>query len=154
MPILGHSDHERAVPAGGDQQFGLLATHGHERVVAVQLVQRPACRLRKIAVVVMSDEMRDHLGVRVRPERRAVSEQPTSQLDVVLDDAVEHDVDAPRGVTVWMRVGLADTAVGGPAGVTNAGGGCLGNARPWKARTGGRERRRERALGDFRAQRR
>ena len=154
MPILGHSEHERTVPARRDEQFGFVAAHGDERVVALQHAQRPECGLRKVAFVVMSDEMRDHLGVGVRTEDRVVREEPASQLDVVLDDAVEHDVDALGGVAVRMRVGLADTPVGGPAGVTDTGGRCLGDACLWEARAGGRERWPERALGDSGAERR
>ena len=42
---------------------------------------------------------------------------------MVLDDPVEHDVDAIGGVEVGVGVGLGDAAVGGPARVSDPGGG-------------------------------
>ena len=45
------------------------------------------------------------------------------ELHVVLDDAVDDDVHAVGGVEVRVGVLLADTPVGGPAGVADAGGG-------------------------------
>ena len=43
------------------------------------------------------------------------------ELHVVLDDPVDHDVDAVVGVEVRVGVLLGDAAVGGPAGVADAG---------------------------------
>ena len=52
--------------------------------------------------------------------------------EVVLDDPVDHDVDAVGGVEVRVGVLLVDAPVGGPARVADAGGGRAG--RRWRRR--------------------
>jgi hypothetical protein len=42
------------------------------------------------------------------------------KFDVVLDDAVVDDRDAPRAVEMWMGVGSVDAAVSCPTRVTDA----------------------------------
>ena len=63
--------------------------------------------------------MNDHLGVGFAAELRTVLAERFTQLAEILDDAVVHDRD-PLG-RVRMRVELGWLAVGGPAGVTDAG---------------------------------
>ena len=63
--------------------------------------------------------MRHHLGVGVAGEAAAGGLQLRAELGEVLDDAVVHDGDPARGVGVGVALGRR--AVGGPAGVADAG---------------------------------
>ena len=65
--------------------------------------------------------MGDHLGVGLGREHGARIDQALPQRDVILDDAVEHDVYAIGRVVVGMGVLLGDPAVGRPARVSDAG---------------------------------
>ena len=65
----------------------------------------------------MGDDLRVGLGA----DRGTVSGHPAAQLDVVLDDAVEHDVDSFVAVSVRMRVRLGHAAMRSPAGVSDPG---------------------------------
>ena len=89
--------------------------------MAAQIGVGAADRADQIAVVVVSDQVGDHLGVGLRGELRAVGHQPALERDVVLDDSVDHDVDPVGVVEVGMGVFLGDPPVGRPAGVTDAG---------------------------------
>ena len=60
------------------------------------------------------------LGVGLGGEVGAGGHQAVAQLDVVLDDAVQDDVDVARRVVVGMGVLLGHAAVGGPARVADA----------------------------------
>jgi hypothetical protein len=71
--------------------------------------------------------MGDHLGVGLRGEYGALGEQALLELDVVLDDAVDDDVDAVAGVEVRVGVLLGDAAVRRPAGVADPGRRLLGD---------------------------
>ena len=89
-------------------------------------------RLRQVAVVVALDQVGDDLGVGLGAEDVAVVLEVLAQLGVVLDDAVEDDVDLVVAVAVGMRVLLGDPAVRGPARVGDSDrrlgrglGGCL-----------------------------
>ena len=96
--------------------------------MALELGVGGAHRLAEVAVVVLGDQVRDHLGVGLGAELAAGREQALLERDVVLDDAVDDDVDAVGAVGVRVGVLLADAAVGGPAGVPDAGrGGPLGD---------------------------
>ena len=53
--------------------------------------------------------------------RAHVASRRSLERHVVLDDAVDDDVDAARRVEVRVGVLLVDAAVGGPAGVADAG---------------------------------
>jgi hypothetical protein len=89
--------------------------------VAAQVAVGALDGLDQVARVMVGNQMRDHLGVGLAGEVGARVGQAVAQLHVVLDDAVQDDVDAVGGVEVRVRVGLGDTAVGGPAGVADAG---------------------------------
>src|SRR5215216_359673 len=73
-----------------------------------------------VRVEVSGDQVRDDLDVGFGGELRAVRYKLLLELHVVLDDPVDHDVDAVLRVVVRMRVLLGDPAVGCPAGVTDA----------------------------------
>ena len=115
-------DHQRALLARADEHAGLVGRHRDERVVAAQLVVGSADGLDQVAVVVVRDQVRHHLGVGLGGELGAVGREALAQLDLVLDDAVQHDVDAAGGVEVRVGVLLGHAAVGGPARVADAGG--------------------------------
>ena len=85
--ISGHS------LAGADQQARLVGAHRHERIVAAELGVGGADRDDEVAVVVIGDQVRDHLGVGLEVNTAPVGDQPVLELDVVLDDPVDDDVD-------------------------------------------------------------
>ncbi len=88
--------------------------------MAAEVGKGGADRVGQVAVVVLFDQVRDDLGVGLRGEDVAFFSQLGAKLRVVLDDAVEDDVDRVRAVAVWMGVLLGDAAVRGPAGVGEA----------------------------------
>ena len=71
----------------------------------------------------LGDQVGDHLGVGLGAELDAVGLQAALEVGEVLDDAVQHDLDAAGLVVVRVGVLLGDPAVGGPARVADAGGG-------------------------------
>ena len=96
----------------------MVAVHDREREVPVQLVVRQPGRLDKVAVVVLLDQVADHLAVGIGVELVALLDQPRPQLHVVLDDAVVHGghAGALAGLN-RVRVRLRHPAVGRPARV-------------------------------------
>jgi hypothetical protein len=88
--------------------------------VAAQIVVRAAHGLNQVALVVMGDQVRHDLGVRLRRELRAGIDQLLAQLGVVLDDPVQDDVDTVLGVEVRMCVVLRDASMRRPARVRDA----------------------------------
>jgi hypothetical protein len=69
---------------------------------------------------VVGDEVGDDLGVRLAREARPAVAEGLAQRQVVLHDAVDHDVHAVRRVEVGVGVGLVDAPVRRPAGVADA----------------------------------
>jgi hypothetical protein len=63
--------------------------------MAAQLAVGTAHSVRQIAVEVRRDQMGHHLGVGLGPEIGALRDEALLQLGPVLDDPVEHDVNAP-----------------------------------------------------------
>ena len=61
--------------AGADQQARLIGAHRNERVMAPQLAVSEADRLDQVAVIMVGDQVRDHLGVGLRAENRARLDQ-------------------------------------------------------------------------------
>ena len=106
-------------------QPGLVGGDGHERVVAAQAVVGAPDGLGQVVglVELARDQVRHDLDVGLGGELGAVGEQLLLELHVVLDDPVDHDVDAVVGVEVRVGVLLGHAAVRGPAGVADAGGG-------------------------------
>ena len=88
--------------------------------MAAQLVVGDANGFGEVVLVVVRDQVRDHLGVGVGGELGACLEQALAELGVVLDDPVEDDVDPVLRVEVRVRVVLGDRAVGRPAGVCDS----------------------------------
>ena len=127
--VVAHAHDQRALLARAHEHLGFVGGHRDERVVAAELVVRHAHGLDQVAVVVARDQVRDHLGVGVGGELSPLGLEAAAERDMVLHDAVEDDVDAIVGVEVRMGVGLAHTAVRGPARVTDPGGGLAGGHR-------------------------
>ena len=71
---------------------------------------------------VLLDQVGDDLGVCLGGELVTLTLELRAQLDVVLDDAVQDDVNAAGAVRVRVGVALGRTAVRGPARVPDAGG--------------------------------
>ncbi len=116
---LSPADDQRAVLTRADQQAGLVERHGHERVVAPQLGVRAAYRRHQVTVIASGHQMGDHLGVGLRGEHGPAGDQLLLELEIVLDDPVDHDVHAVGGVVVRVGVLLGHRAVGGPPGVAD-----------------------------------
>src|SRR4051795_9061186 len=106
-----HGGRARAAGVPGDEGEG-----------AVELGVRGADRVDEVAGrEVVRDEVGDDLGVGLVREDGAHVGEARLERHVVLDDAVDDDVDAARRVEVRVRVGLVDAAVRGPARVADAG---------------------------------
>ena len=118
---LAAADDQRALLARGNKRLGLVEAHRDERVVALHLGVGGAHGGGEVAGVVGGDQVRDDLGVGFRCEHPAALGEAILERHVVLDDPVDHDVDAIGAVVVGMRVLLADAAMGRPAGVADAG---------------------------------
>ena len=118
---VAEADHQRALQARADDHLRVQRRDDAEREVPVEVAEREAHGLDEIALVVLLEQVRDHLGVGLRAEDVAVGDQARLQLDVVLDDAVEHDREAVVAAGQGMRVGLGGAAVGRPARVPDAG---------------------------------
>ena len=69
------------------------------------------------------DEVDQDLGVGLRREDMTGGGELVGQLDVVLDDPVVDEGQTTRAVEVGVGVALGRTAVGGPPGVADTGGG-------------------------------
>ncbi len=115
------ADGERAAAPRADHQVVLALEQDRQRERALEPGQRRRDRIfrRHARVEVPGDEMGDHLGIGLGVEAAAVGGQLLLELAVVLDDAVV-DQRQPLG-RVRVGIGLGRLAVGGPAGVADAG---------------------------------
>ncbi len=121
---LAHADDERALQPRADEQVRVLLVDDNEREVALELLVDDADGVEQVAPVVALDEVRDHLGVRLRREDVALGLEALLQLAEVLDNPVQRDRDlAPVAARERMRVLLGDLAVRRPARVADAGAG-------------------------------
>ena len=119
---LATPDNQRALAARPDQDPWLVSAHRHECVVAAQFRERGPYRLDQApASAVVRNQMGNDLGVGLRGEDGPHVFEPLLELQVILDDAVDHDVNPVRRVEMGVRVGLVHPSVRGPTGVTDAG---------------------------------
>ena len=118
---VAEADRQRRAVLGADHQPRLVGEHHGQRVGAFQPGKRRPRRIhRRLALTEMEvHQLRHRLGVGFGFEHLAGRFQLGAQLGVVLDDAVMHDADERRAVRV--RVALRRRAMGGPAGMTDAG---------------------------------
>ena len=100
-----------------DDLVRIAARDHRDAVRALHEIQRVDDRVFELSVERRLDEVREHLGVRLRLEGVPLRLEHLSQGAVVLDDAVVHDGDRVRAVGVRMRVALVRRAVRGPARV-------------------------------------
>ena len=129
--LVAHAHHQGRASAGADHAVRLVAADDGDGVGALQVGDGGAHRLEQVALVQAVDQVRDDLGVGLAGEVVALGLQRGAQLVVVLDDAVVDQRDAARpvrrrgaGAVAEVRVGVVHRgrAVGGPAGVCDAGG--------------------------------
>ena len=79
---------QRHVHARSDDPIGMRGVHDADGVGAPHALQRPSHRLHQVAVVLLLDEVRQHLGIGLGGEPMACGQQPVLDLAVVLDDPV------------------------------------------------------------------
>ncbi len=118
---LAMADRERRAVAGADHQVVIAGEDEAEREGAAQLRQHRPHRLdrRDAALEQIVDQMHHDLGVGLGREHRALGLEFRAQFAEILDDAVMHHGDAFGGVR--MGIVLGRPAMGGPAGVPDAG---------------------------------
>ncbi len=123
-----HAQDERAAATRADNDARDLLVDEDDAVRADDLFQRRAqgrdeARLGRFTagvVVVLADEMGEHLGIGLRLKGVALPEELVLQRLVVLDDAVVHERQLPALVEVRVRIRVGDAAVRGPPGVADA----------------------------------
>ena len=124
VAVFRQADQQRAALSGGDERVGLAVAHHGDRVRAGDLVERRTHRRLEVALVHLGDQLGEHLGVGVAGKRSALAGEIGAEGGVVFDGAVV-DEDDPLAVGGLGGVGvcvlLGDLAVGGPAGVGDAG---------------------------------
>ncbi len=106
----------------GDDGARVVGGDHHQRVVAVELLQRFLHRVdeRRAAFAVLLDQMRDDFRVGLALELVTLRFQPLLQRQEILDDpVVDHDHVA-RAVAMRVRVVLVRLAVRRPARVAHA----------------------------------
>ena len=118
--VLAGRDDERAVLPGGEDHAGGVPEHHAEGVGAGQLARRLGQGLEGVAGfrVMVVDQLRGDLGVGLGLELVAVARKKALPFEVVLYNAVVHQVQ-PLGA-VGVGVDVRGLAVGGPAGVADA----------------------------------
>ncbi len=115
------ADRQRRTLAGADHQIAVALEQERQRERAAQLRQRRLHRFLRRGTLeqVGIDQMRHDFGVGFAREFRALLFQHLPQLAKILDDAVVNHGDVVGRMR--MRVALGRLAVGGPAGVSDAG---------------------------------
>ena len=130
LPVSEADDDGGAVAHGHDR-LGVVRREKHEREQPTEVRERATHRRRKpIRPPFPLDEMRDDFRIGLCDERVAIRLQRLLEREVVLDDAVVHDDDPPRAISVRVRVLFRWTSVRGPSRVTDAVGAmqrCLGD---------------------------
>ncbi len=110
----------RALPGTDHEVLVALEQEGERKRTAQMRQRRFHRRLRRIAFLQVGlDEMNHHLGVGLGGKLRTLALQLGAQLAEILDDAVVHHGDVLGRVR--MRIGLVRLAMGGPAGMADAG---------------------------------
>ncbi len=119
---VAEPDHHRRLVANADEMVRMVVVDDDEGEMALESPVRAPHRFDEVAVVRLLEQVRDHLGVGLRPEGVAGGEKLVAQLAVVLDDAVQDDREFRVGARLeWVRVLLGDAAVRRPACVAEPG---------------------------------
>ena len=66
------------------------------------------------------DEMRQHLGIGLGPERMALLQQRITKLDIVFDDPIVDHRDVAAAVGMWMSIGIVRSPMSSPAGMPDS----------------------------------
>ena len=122
---LADADNDGAAAAGGDDLVRLAGGQHGDAEGALDLVERVADGLEEVALVAIPYQMREDFGVGLGVEVMALPLKPGAEGAVVFDDSVVDERDVAGLVEVRVGVDLGWRAVGGPAGVGDAGGGAL-----------------------------
>ena len=122
---LADADDDGTAAAGSDDLVRLAGGKHGDAEGAFDLMERVADGLEKVALVAVSDEVGEDFGVGLGVEVVAFSFEPGAEGTVVFDDAVMDERDVAGLVEMRVGVDLGWRAVGGPAGVGDAGGGAL-----------------------------
>ena len=125
---VADADHQRRGAARGDDGAGIVGVGEHQGEVALQAAQHGQHRAGEVA----RGRRRGGTAWATRCTATSVSvslanstpaaSSSCAQRREVLDDAVVDDGDLAGGVAVRVRVAVGRAAVGGPAGVAQAGG--------------------------------
>ena len=112
------ADHHAAgAVLGGDQPIGRRGGHHADRVRAAELAERALDRaIEPDAVLdVVLDQVREDLGVGLRPEGVALGLELLLDLEIVLEDSVVDDDQRTRAVGVGMGVLVGRDGRGSPS---------------------------------------
>ena len=120
---LAAADDQRGVAAGAHDDVGVAGIGDHQREGALEPPAHRAYGLRQVVddLELVGDQERDDLGVGLRHHLVTLALELGAQRGEVLDDAVVDDGDPAGGVEVRVGVAVVGRAVGGPAGVADAG---------------------------------
>ncbi|GAA3057848.1 hypothetical protein GCM10020000_45680 [Streptomyces olivoverticillatus] len=120
---VADAHHQGRIAPGAHDHVRLVGVHGDEREGALQAAADLPHGLGQVAAggEGLGQQVGDDLGVGLGAEGVAAIGQLGAQLGEVLDDAVVDDGHPARVVQVRVGVGIRGAAVGGPAGVPQAG---------------------------------
>ena len=124
--VVAEADYRRRSVARGNDLVRFVSGDHGQRKNAGELLHRLANRIfqRRPMTVgrlrILFDQVGNDFGVGLGGELVAFLDELFLQAKIVLDDAVVHDDDLAGAVAVRMGVFFRGTAVGGPAGVSNA----------------------------------
>ena len=118
--VLAQADDDRRAIADGDDLVWIVGGNQHEREQSAQVDQRATHGiLESVALHLAFDQVRDDLGIRLGDELVSFFLQLVLEIEVVLDDAVVDDNDAPRAVAVRVSVLFGRAAVRRPPRVAD-----------------------------------
>lgn len=120
---LADADHQGRVPARAHDHVRRVRVHRDQGERSLQPTAHQPHRLREVRArrELLGEQVGDDLGVRLGDQGVAPFGQFGTERGEVLDDAVVDDGDPARVVEVRVGVGVRGAAVGGPAGVADAG---------------------------------
>ena len=119
--VVADAEHERrAAAAQRDDHVRLVCGDAGHRKRSLQHLGGTAHGLWQPEAQVPLHQVREHLGVGLRPEAVPLGHERSPQRVVVLDDAVVHDGQPSGAVRVRMGVRLVGPSVRGPARVRDA----------------------------------